>query len=79
MALVIEKKDLDNCNEFICQLIDEFEDFLEARGVDLHNEERKENKYAAIIYGSDYGDLYLGIETLILDWIEKGNGNHDEG
>ena len=42
----------------------------------IHNKERA---MRAIIYGSDYGDMHLGIETLILDWIEKGNGNHDEG
>lgn len=69
--LKIEKKDLDNFNEFIGQIIDQFEDFLEERDIALNNDERDEDPDAAIIYGSDYGDLYLRLETLIMNWSEE--------
>lgn len=55
--------------EFTGQIIDVFEDFLEARGVELDNNERDENDdFAAIIYGSDYDDLRESIVKILNGW-----------
>lgn len=67
----------DEKAEFIGQLIDIFEDFLEEKGIDLPNEERDERddpESAAIIYGTDYGILQSEIEETLKGWgvIEGG-------
>lgn len=54
--------------EFIGQIIDVFEDFLEARKVTLPNPERNEDEFAAIIYGTDYGNLRDHIEETLKNW-----------
>ena len=40
--------------EFIGQIIDIFEDFLEEKGIEIPNDDR-EDENDAIIYGLDYG------------------------
>lgn len=54
--------------EFLGQIIDIFEDFLEERGVMLDNPEREEDDDAAIIYGTDYGELQSQLEELMVNW-----------
>lgn len=63
-------------SEFIGQIIDTFEDFLEEKGIDIPNDEkddRNDPESAAIIYGTDYGNLQSALEGLMLGWgvIEK--------
>lgn len=66
----------DDLPEFCGQLIDELEDFLEARHVMLPNSERDEDPDAAIIYGSDYDDLCDAIIHILDSWflLEKPIG-----
>lgn len=58
--------------EFIGQIIDIFEDFLDDRKVILDNPERSEPgvdpESAANIYGTDYGDLQSALEELLANW-----------
>lgn len=59
--------------EFVGQIIDIFEDFLDERGVLLENPERDEDPDAdpesvANIYGSDYGELQDAIEDTLVNW-----------
>lgn len=61
--------------EFFGQIIDVFEDFLEARGIMLNNPERDyaiedgaDPEEVAIIYGSDYGDLQTELEDMMISW-----------
>lgn len=66
-------------SEFIGQVIEIFEDFLEEKGISLENDEKAEDPYAAIIYGSDYGSLQSKLESLLINWqlyLQKhGGGN----
>ena len=59
--------------ETLALFIEEFEEFLEARGIDIPNPERDEDPCGSLIYGSDYGDLSGRIETLLikLGYMEK--------
>lgn len=55
--------------EMIGQLIDEVEDFLEEKGVDIRNEEKERDGASyAIIYGSDYGRLSTAFEQILEGW-----------
>ena len=59
--------------EFIGQIIDIFEDFLDARGVVLKNEERDTDEdldpeEAANIYGDDYDELKDSIANMLSRW-----------
>lgn len=54
--------------EFVGQIIDTFEDFLEERSIVLQNQERNEDESAAIIYGSDYGQLQDAINDILKNW-----------
>lgn len=69
MKITIEDKP-----EFIGQIIDLFEDFLDAKGVKIPNDEKIEDATEDIedcianIYGSDYGDLSDGIEEILTRW-----------
>lgn len=55
--------------EFFGQIIDVFEDFLEERNIVLPNKEREEDPdSAAIIYGTDYGQLQSELEALMVAW-----------
>ena len=51
--------------ETIAQFIDIFDDFLDYKGVDIPNDERDEDSYAANIYGTDYGWISDRIELLL--------------
>ena len=57
--------------EFIGQLIDVFEDFLDGKGVEIKNSEREGDEDEAIIYGSDYDEVADGIREIISRWISK--------
>lgn len=70
MTIKIDKNDIGTFNEFVGQIIDIFEDFLEDHNVTLDNPEKEQDPDAAIIYGSDYGDLYQEIEELLVNWSE---------
>lgn len=57
--------------EFIGNIIDIFEDFLEEHGIDISNPEKEddeddENK--AIIYGTHYGEIEDKIDNMIRAW-----------
>ena len=54
--------------EFIGQIIDIFEDFLEAHGIDIPNPEKEENPDACILYGTDYGELQTQLEEMMVEW-----------
>ena len=54
--------------EFLGQIIDIFEDFLESKGIDLDNPEKAQSEGPAIIYGSDYGDLQESLEEMMAAW-----------
>ena len=61
--------------EFFGQIIDIFEDFLEAKGVDIENPEKKEAvedgedpDSICILYGTDYGDLENAVESTMFNW-----------
>ena len=58
----------DNRAEFVGQIIDVFEDFLERKGIDIWNEDKLESDGPAIIYGMDYGELQTGIENILHNW-----------
>ena len=63
----------DDVPEFVGQIIDIFEDFLDDRGVVLDNPERNEDPNVdpgntANIYGTDYGELQDAIEETLVNW-----------
>ena len=65
----MKRIDQNDKAEFLGQIIDIFEDFLEERGVMFPNEERDQDPdNAAIIYGTDYGYLSEELETLMIGW-----------
>lgn len=59
--------------EFIGQMIDIFEDFLEEKGINIDNPEREDSENPAIIYGTDYDSLSERLETMLTAWgiLEK--------
>ena len=66
------KINIDNKSEFIGQIIDIFEDFLEEKGIRLDNDEREaDDEFAAIIYGSDYGDIQDQLEAMLNEWANE--------
>lgn len=58
--------------EFIGQIIDVFEDFLESRHINIPNPEKTYLENAAddpvIIYGTDYGDLQNMLKDMLENW-----------
>lgn len=66
----------DNMQEFICEIIKHFEDFLDAKGIELDNPEKHEAIAAGEldedsignIYGTDYGWLQYEIEASLKFW-----------
>lgn len=54
--------------EFVGQIIDIFEDFLEEKGIDIQNDEKTESDDPAILYGTDYGNLQSALEEMLLNW-----------
>lgn len=62
------KVPINERTEFIGQIIDIFEDFLEEKGIDIPNDEKAESEGPAIIYGTDYGELQSCLEGMMLNW-----------
>ena len=65
------KISIEDKPEFIGQIIDLFEDFLDEKGVVIKNPERDEEEdaeMAANIYGTDYDILSGGIEEILRHW-----------
>lgn len=59
----------ENVPEFVGEIIDVFEDFLDVKGIHIFNEEREDDDpYAAHIYGSDYDSLEFEIKRIINLW-----------
>lgn len=56
--------------EFIGQIIDIFEDFLDEKGCDIENEERNadDEPISAIIYRSDYDALSDRLTSMMTNW-----------
>ena len=60
--------------EFIGQIIDIFEDFLDEKGVKIDNPDRDRDAIGDAsfsdtnIYGCDYGNLYNRIESTMTNW-----------
>ena len=52
----------DNLPEFEGQIIDDFEDFLDEKGIKIINPDSEDDENAANIYGEDYGLLQQTIE-----------------
>lgn len=71
IKLDIKEEDMP---EFLGNLIDVVEDFLEEKGIDIPNEERDENDEdnQAIIYGGDYDDLSDAFQDVLENWSDKG-------
>ena len=72
--------------EFIGQVIDIFEDFLEEHGVRLDNPEKtdavadgQDPDGLAIIYGTDYGSLSDDLKSMFTAWdvLQKGGNAHE--
>ena len=62
-------------SEFVGQLIDIFEDFLETKGIQIPNDEKdeavadgEEPESIAILFGTDYGSLQTSIEDTLIRW-----------
>lgn len=59
----------NSINEFVGQIIDIIEDFLEFKGIEIENDEKEGTEEEPIIYGcSDYGILQTNIETMLYNW-----------
>ena len=54
--------------EFIGQIIDIFEDFLEEKNIVIENSEKSGEDNEAIIYGSDYGNLRESLTSMMEAW-----------
>lgn len=64
----MKKLNWSDATEFIGQIIDGFEDFLESKGIDIPNPEKEQSEAACILYGSDYGELQIRIESTLINW-----------
>lgn len=69
------KLNRDNMQEFICDVIETFEDFLEEKGITIENPEKQEAindgedpESFANIYGTDYGWLQSELEESLKFW-----------
>lgn len=65
----------ENLTEFIGQILDVFEDYLEEKEISILNEDRKaaietgeDPEDLCILYGTDYGELQSGIEEILFHW-----------
>jgi len=57
--------------EFLGQIIDSFEDFLEEKKISIKNHEKTEDNHSdnpAIIFGSDYDNIEDSIRRLLQNW-----------
>ena len=61
---------VNNKEEFIGQIIDLFEDFLDEKNVKISNPEAIENgeENVAIIYSGDYDTLHDQIQSVLENW-----------
>lgn len=71
----IDNESLDECypnrsmNDFVGQVIDIFEDFLDSKNIILDNNEKEDSgECAANIYGTDYGVIQTELEELLYNW-----------
>lgn len=80
-SVLLPKLNLDTQQEFICEIIEYFENFLDMKGIELDNPEKQEAVDAgededsiANIYGTDYGWLQSDIEGSLKSWglIKEG-------
>lgn len=56
-------------NEFVGQVIDIFEDFLDSKKIVLENDEKEDSdEGTANIYGTDYGTIQMELENLLDNW-----------
>lgn len=51
--------------DLLPMLIEDFENFLEAHGIDIPNEEKEQSEGPATIYGSHYAELEEDIEATL--------------
>lgn len=51
----------------VIDIIELFEDFLDARGIFVDNPEKEESENPSTIYGTDFGELYEGIKDILLN------------
>lgn len=65
----------DDLPQFVSQIIDIFEDFLEEKGINIENPEKEEAiadgedpESICILYGTDYGYLQSSIEEVLMNW-----------
>lgn len=73
----------NNKEEFLGQIIDIFEDFLDDKGIVLDNSEKDgdenlEPEESANIFGSDYDDLHDKLYSLILQWSKNNTEKTQE-
>lgn len=55
--------------EFLGQIIDIFEDFLDAKRIQIPNAEKEDSgEFAANIYGTDYDDLRNELAEMMINW-----------
>ena len=55
--------------EFVGQIVDLFEDFLDEKGIVIPNEDKEQSgDGAANIYGDDYDRIQGGIEEIMINW-----------
>ena len=52
--------------ETVSSFVEIFEDFLDARGIEIPNDEKAQDPDASTIYGTDYGELADRIEELLI-------------
>ena len=64
-------------NDFVANIIEAFEEFLESKGVVLDNSEKDDPDNQANIYGTDYGDLQTEIETILDNYGIVFDENHE--
>ena len=69
------KLNIDTQQQFICEIIEHFENFLDMKGIELDNPEKQEAIDAgenedsiANIYGTDYGWLQSDIKGSLKSW-----------
>lgn len=72
----MSKLNRDTLGEFVCEIIEHFEDFLDMKGIKLENPEKQEAIDAGVsdeesicnVYGTDYGWLQSEIESSVKYW-----------
>ena len=47
------------------EILEIFENYLEEKGIIINNPEREEDENAALIYGTEYGNLECAINEVI--------------